>query len=84
MAKIRARPAVSKQTTHRFNMKRLNLRNLNKVEDKETWETIRENIKMSAKESLGQHFLNFFEVGTTFISQNSSADHLTLTIFLQL
>jgi hypothetical protein len=30
---------------------------------------------------LDQRFLNFFEVGTTFMSQNSSADHLTLVPF---
>jgi hypothetical protein len=30
---------------------------------------------------LGQRFSNFFEVGTTFISQNNSADHLTLVPF---
>jgi hypothetical protein len=30
---------------------------------------------------LGQRFSNFFEVGTTFLSQNSSADHLTLVPF---
>ena len=27
--------------------------------------------------NLMQHFSNFFEVGTTYLSQNSSADHLT-------
>jgi hypothetical protein len=28
-----------------------------------------------------QRFSNFFEVGTTFISQNSSVDHFTLVPF---
>ena len=31
--------------------------------------------------ALVQHFSNFFEVGTTFLSRNSSADHLTLVPF---
>jgi hypothetical protein len=69
--------AVSKQTAHRVQMERFNLKKLNEVEGKEqyrveisnmfaalekldtevdvnkAWETIRENIKISAKESLG-------------------------------
>ena len=28
-----------------------------------------------------QRFSNFFEVGTSFLSQNTSADHLTLVLF---
>jgi hypothetical protein len=31
--------------------------------------------------TISQRFSNVFEVGTTFISQNSSADHLTLVPF---
>jgi hypothetical protein len=31
--------------------------------------------------ALEQRFSNFFEVGTTFVSQNSSADHRTLVPF---
>jgi hypothetical protein len=77
MAKFRERLAVNKQSSHRFNMERFNLKKLNDVEVKEqfrvevsnrfaaledldseveinsAWETIRENIKISAKESLG-------------------------------
>jgi hypothetical protein len=73
VAKVRDRPAVSKQLPHRFDMERFNLRNLNDVDSKEqfrvevsrrfavledlnteveintAWETIRENIKISAK-----------------------------------
>ncbi|PNF40230.1 hypothetical protein B7P43_G07077 [Cryptotermes secundus] len=79
VAKLRERLTVSKQTTHRVHMVRLNLKKLSKVEGKEqycvkisnrftvlenletevdvnkTWETIRDNIKMSAKESLGYY-----------------------------
>ncbi|PNF24934.1 hypothetical protein B7P43_G09364, partial [Cryptotermes secundus] len=79
VAKVRERPAVSKQTTHRVHMERLNLKQLNEVEGKEqyyvdisnrfvalenletevdvnkAWEIMRENIKMSAKESLGYY-----------------------------
>jgi hypothetical protein len=76
VAKFKERLAVSKQTTHRFHMERLNIKKLNQVEGKEqyqveilnrlpslenlenevdikrAWETIREDIKVSAKESL--------------------------------
>jgi hypothetical protein len=75
--KARRRPAVNRQTSHRFDMERFNLKTLNDIEGKEqfrvevsnrfaalkdldteveinsAWETIGENIKMSAKESLG-------------------------------
>jgi hypothetical protein len=74
VAKFKERLAVNKQSSHRFNMERYNLKTLNDVEGKEqfrvevsnrfedldteveinsAWETIRENIKISAKESLG-------------------------------
>jgi hypothetical protein len=77
VAKVRERLAVNKQTSHKFNMERFNLKKLNDVEGKEqfrvevsnrftalkdldtevennsAWETIRENVKISAKESLG-------------------------------
>jgi hypothetical protein len=73
--------AVNKQTTHRLNMERFNLSELNEVEGKRqctveisnmfaavenldaevdidrAWETIRENINISAKESLGYYEL---------------------------
>jgi hypothetical protein len=35
VAKVRARLRVNKQRSHRFHMKRLNLKNLNEVEGKE-------------------------------------------------
>jgi hypothetical protein len=78
---VRDRLAMSKQITHRFRVKRLNLNKLKKVEGKEkyrielsnklatleilypdedinrAWETIRDNIKISAKESLGYYEL---------------------------
>jgi hypothetical protein len=81
VAKVRERLPVSKQTTHRFQMERFNLKKLNEVEGKEqylveisnmfaalenldtevdvnkAWETIRGNIKISAKESLGYYEL---------------------------
>jgi hypothetical protein len=77
VAKVRERLAENKQSTHRFNMERFNLKKLNNVEGKKryrvevsnrfaalkdlnaeveinsAWETIRGNIKISAKESLG-------------------------------
>jgi hypothetical protein len=70
------RLVVNKQRSHRFNMKRFNLKKLNEVEGKEqysvdvsnrftaveelvseveinsAWEIVRENIKISAKQSL--------------------------------
>jgi hypothetical protein len=77
VTKFRERLTVSKQTTFRVHMERLNLKKLNEVEGKEqyrveisntrrfavanldadvninrVWETIRENIKISAKQSL--------------------------------
>jgi hypothetical protein len=79
--KVRERLTVSKQTTHRFHMKRFNLKKLNKAESEEQyhvefsnriatlktldtevdinidWETIIENIKNSAKKSLGYYEL---------------------------
>jgi hypothetical protein len=79
--KVRERPAVSKQKSHRFHMERFNLKKLNEAECKENycsevsnrfaaledldaeveinsaWETIRENMKISAKESLGYYEL---------------------------
>jgi hypothetical protein len=82
VAKIGERIAVSKQGSHKFHMKRFNLKKLNEVEGKEKyraevanrfaaledlnaeveiktiWETIRENIKISARESLGYYELN--------------------------
>jgi hypothetical protein len=72
---------VSKQTTHRVDTERFNLKKLNEVEGREhyrveisnrfaalenldtemelnnAWETVRENIKISAKESLGYYEL---------------------------
>jgi hypothetical protein len=66
VAKVRKRLAVNKQASHRFHMERFNLKKLNEVKGKEqypdleaeveinsAWEMIRENIKISAKESLG-------------------------------
>jgi hypothetical protein len=71
VAKFRESLPVNKQTTHRVHMERFNLKKLNEIEDKEqfaalenlgtevdvnkAWETIRENIKISAKKSLGYH-----------------------------
>jgi hypothetical protein len=61
VAKVRERLKVNKQRSHRFHMERFNLKKLNEAESKEQlrsqiglqlWETIRENIKISAKESL--------------------------------
>jgi hypothetical protein len=81
VAKIRERIAVNKQGSHKCQMERFNLKNLNEVEGKEKyrvevsnwfaafedwdaeveintiWETIRENIKISVKESLGYYEL---------------------------
>jgi hypothetical protein len=81
VVKLRERLAVSKQTTHRVPMDRLNLKKLNEVEGKEqyrveisnrfaalenldtevdinrAWETIRQNINISSKESLGYYEL---------------------------
>jgi hypothetical protein len=75
LTKVMERLAVKKQTSHRFNMERFNIKKLNEVELKKqfcidvsnrfaaledldaeveinsAWETIRENIKTSAKES---------------------------------
>jgi hypothetical protein len=77
VAKVRERPVVNKQRSHRFHIERFNIKKLNKIEGKEkycvevsnrfaaledldtemeinsAWETIRENIKISAKESVG-------------------------------
>jgi hypothetical protein len=47
--------AVSKQTTHRLDMKRLNTKKLNELEGEES--TIRENTKISATYSLGYNEL---------------------------
>jgi hypothetical protein len=63
VATVRERLAVSEQTTHRVNMERFTLKKLNEVEGKEQYrveismrlilsehfESIRENIKISAK-----------------------------------
>jgi hypothetical protein len=81
VAKVWEKLAVSKQTTHRIHVERINLKKLNDVEDKEQycveisnrftalensdtevdvnkhWGTIRENIKIPAKESLGYYEL---------------------------
>jgi hypothetical protein len=90
-AKVKERPAVNKQRSHRFYMERLNLKKLNEVEGKEqycvevlnrfaaledldtevhiirAWETIRENIKISGKESLDNYELKenkiWFDIG---------------------
>jgi hypothetical protein len=75
VTKVKERPAVNKQRSHRFHMELFNLQNLNEVGGKEkyhaefsnriaaledldaeveinsVWETIRENIKILAKES---------------------------------
>jgi hypothetical protein len=63
VAKVRERLAVNKQRSQRFEMERFNLKKLHEVESKEkyhteveinnAWEMIRENINISAKESLG-------------------------------
>jgi hypothetical protein len=37
VAKVRKRPAVSKQTTHKFHMEKFNLKKLNEVEGKEQY-----------------------------------------------
>jgi hypothetical protein len=70
VAKIRERLAMKNHGSHPFHMERFTLKKLNKVEGKkkyhvaaledldteaEIWETIRENIKISAKESLGYY-----------------------------
>jgi hypothetical protein len=102
VAKVRERLALSKQTTHRSHMERLNLKKLNEVEGKEkyrvemsnrfaslenlnaevdinrAWETIRENITISAKESPGYYKLNkhktWFDEGCTeFLDQRQQA-----------
>jgi hypothetical protein len=93
VAKVRERLAVSKQTTHKFQMERFGLKKLDEVEGKEqyrveisnkfaalenldddgniniAWETIRENIKISAKESVGYYELKkhtpWFDEGCT-------------------
>jgi hypothetical protein len=81
VAIVRERLALSKQTTHRVQRERFNLKKLNDVDGKEQYrveisnrfaalenldsevdinrasETIRENIKISAKESLGYYEL---------------------------
>jgi hypothetical protein len=81
LAKFRERLAVSKQTVHRVQMERFNLKKLNEVDGKQqycveisnrfaafilldaemdinkAWETIRENIKLSAKENLDYYEL---------------------------
>ncbi|PNF31391.1 hypothetical protein B7P43_G04056, partial [Cryptotermes secundus] len=66
VAKVRERLAVSKQTTHRVHMERFNIKQYRvkisnsfaaleildtEVDVNKAWETIRENIKISAKES---------------------------------
>ena len=64
VAKVRERFSVSKQETLNFNMERLNLRKLNELEVRKeyqieitnrfaAWKNIKENIKISAAESLG-------------------------------
>jgi hypothetical protein len=77
VAKVRERLAVNKQGSHRFELERFNLKNLNDVEGKEQfrvevsnrfaaledldaeveinspWDTIRENVNISTKESPG-------------------------------
>jgi hypothetical protein len=81
VAKLRERPAVTKQTTHRVHMARLNLKKINElgykeqypveissrfidlenldaeVDIKSAWEAIRQNTRISAKESLGYYEL---------------------------
>jgi hypothetical protein len=94
-AKVSQRPAVSKQTTHRVHMERVNFKKLNEVQGKKqyrvedscrfaalenldaevdinkTWETIRENIKISAKESIRYHVMKkhkpWFEEGCSIL-----------------
>jgi hypothetical protein len=48
VAKVRERLTVSKQPVKKMDMERFNLKKLNN-----TWDTIRENIKILAKESIG-------------------------------
>jgi hypothetical protein len=62
VANINKRTAVNEQGSHTFHMERFNLKKLNEVVGKEkyrveVWEMIRENIKTSAKESLGYYEL---------------------------
>jgi hypothetical protein len=81
VAKVRERLAMSKDTTHRFHMKRFNLKKLNGIKGKEqcwveisdrfaalenlhaevdinrAWDAIRQNIKISGKESRGYYEL---------------------------
>jgi hypothetical protein len=69
VAKVKERPAVNKETTHKVRMERFNLKKLNEVEVRsfgkfdpevdfnEAWEPIKEHIKISAK-SLGYYELN--------------------------
>jgi hypothetical protein len=102
VAKVRERLAVNKQSSHRCDMERSNLKKLNDVEGKEqfrvevsnrfaaledldtvvyinsAWETIRENIKISSKESLGyfelkKHKLWFDEGCSKLLDQRKQA-----------
>jgi hypothetical protein len=62
VAKVRERLVMNKQRSHRLDMESLNLKKLNDVEGKQqfytevkmnsAWETLRENINISAKERL--------------------------------
>jgi hypothetical protein len=51
VAKVRERLAVSKQTTHRFHMERLNLQKFNKTENKEQYRVKISN-RLAALESI--------------------------------
>jgi hypothetical protein len=102
VARVRERPAGSKQATQKFDVETLNVRklrelevrkqyqieitnrfaaleNLNESEDiKGAWENKKENIKTSAKESLGlyemkQHKQWFNEECSQFLDQNKQA-----------
>ena len=96
VATVRERLAVSKQAARKFDVKILNLRNLNELEVMKNyqikisntfatlghlnntedinmgWENIKENIKTTAKESLGLHELKqhkpWFEMKGVYIS----------------
>jgi hypothetical protein len=57
MAKVRERPAVNKQRSHRFHMERFNLKTLNDVEGKEEIRVEVSNNRFAALEDLDVEYL---------------------------
>jgi hypothetical protein len=55
MAKVRERLTARKQAAQKFDGERFNLKKLNDLQVRKQWESIKENIKTSAKESPGLH-----------------------------